>query len=214
MMRRNDYLMHRGDSRNPYGARGGYVDSRSYSNDRDYRNPYGSRGGYVDSRGYDRDMEDMRGRDYRNDYNSNYGEYDSRSYDRDYNRQSSEYNRDYRGYEVRGMMRPMDYESSDKQYEKDLHKWIEKMQKKDRFGAGKEQIIQRAKQMKIQFDEFTEEEFYAIYLAMVTDYKKVANDFNVYIEMAKEFLMDDDISVSPSEKVAIYLYEIVMGGKE
>jgi hypothetical protein len=32
--------------------------------------------------------------------------------------------------------------------------------------------------------------------------------------MAKEFIMDDDIAVSPSEKVCIYMYEIVMGEKE
>ena len=203
MNERNENTMY--DQRNPYGSRGGYVDSRS-----DYRNPYGSRGGYVDSRSDYGYQEDMRGRDYRNDYRSDYNQYDSRSYDRNDYRQSNDYNRDYRGYEMRGMMRPMDYHSGES-YEKDLHKWIEKMQKKDRFGAAKEQIIQRAKQMKIPFEEFTEEEFYAVYLAMVTDYKKVANDFNVYIEMANDFLMDDDIAVSPSEKVHYYLEYIVMG---
>lgn len=198
-MNRRDYEMQ--DQRNPYGSRGGYVDSRS-----DYRNPYGSRGGYVDSRN-DYYGEDMRGRDYRNDYYSNSNQYDSRSYDRNDYRQSDYGYRDYRGYEDH-MNR--DYHSGE-MYKKDLHKWIEKMQKKDRFGAAKEQIIQRAKQMKIQFDEFSEEEFYAVYLAMVTDYKKVSNDFNTYIEMAKDFLMDDDIAVSPREKVHYYLEYIVMG---
>lgn len=191
MNRRNDYLMRK--------------------DERDYRNPYGSQGGYVDSR-Y---QEDMRGRDYRNDYYSGGNQYDSRGYDRYNNRQSNNDHRDYRGYEDYGSMRQMgrDYSMKEEEYKKDLKHWIKKMEAKTPFSYSKEQIIQRAREMKIKFDEFTEDEFYAVYLAMVTDYKKISNDFNVYISLAKDFLMDDDIAVSPSEKVCIYMYEIVMGGK-
>lgn len=105
-----------------------------------------------------------------------------------------------------------DYSYRDeKHYEKDLEEWTEKLKHKDRFRIKKEDIINSAKTMGVKFDEFSEEEFYAVYLMMVSDYKAVANDFRSYLNMAKEWLEDDDIEVSPSEKVCIYMYEIVKG---
>lgn len=133
-----------------------------------------------------------RGRDMRGDYRSDY--------------------RDYR-YDMRYDMRS-DYHSSkggEEEYYEDLERWTEKLKRKDRFHIKKEEIISSAKQMGVRFDEFTEEEFYAVYLMMVSDFKAVANDFRSYLNMAKEWLMDDDIEVSPSEKLCIYLYEIVKG---
>ena len=38
-----------------------------------------------------------------------------------------------------------------------------------------------------------------------------ANEPNTYIAMAKQWLMDDDIEVSPSEKLSIYYYKIIKG---
>lgn len=104
-----------------------------------------------------------------------------------------------------------DYAESEGKWHKDLEHWTEKLKKKDRFHIKKEDVISSAKQMGVKFDEFTEEEFYAVYLMMVSDYKAVANDFRSYLNMAKEWLMDDDIEVSPSEKLCIYYYEIVKG---
>lgn len=104
-----------------------------------------------------------------------------------------------------------DYAESEDKWHKDLEKFTEKLKKKDRFHIKKEDVISSAKQMGVKFDEFTEEEFYAVYLMMVSDYKAVANDFRSYLNMAKEWLMDDDIEVSPSEKLCIYYYEIVKG---
>lgn len=180
----------------------------------DGRNPYGSRGGYVrDSRrgrGYDRAMDERY--DYaersRGDYRGydRYDGYDER-YDRDY-----EYDREYR--------RPMDYaydgaeEEMDKEYEEKLHEWIKKLKKKDRFATSKEDIIRKAKSMDVKFDEFTEDEFYAVYLMMVSDYKHVANDPHHYLAMAKEWLMDDDVEMRGSDKVCAYLYTIVLGENE
>lgn len=69
-------------------------------------NPYGSKGGYVDSRGYD--MRGGNGRDYRgNDYRQSNGRYDNAShsyqdnarYDRN-SQQYDQYNRDY-GYNMK-----------------------------------------------------------------------------------------------------------------
>ena len=67
--------------------------------------------------------------------------------------------------------------------------------------------------MKVKFEEFSEDEFYAVYLMMISDYPSLANEPHTYLAMAKQFLEDKDIAVSPSEKVCIYMYEIVMGEK-
>ena len=64
--------------------------------------------------------------------------------------------------------------------------------------------------MKVDFDEFSEDDFYAIYLMEVSDYPSVSNDPRMYLGMAKAWLEDDDIAVDPSEKVCKYLYEIVL----
>lgn len=201
----------------------------------DMRNPYGSRGGYVSSR-HGRMRGRDRGMDYEYDYPEHDGRYDSRY---DYGHESS---RDYMGdqhygernrpmeYEMYGVggMRPMydyrgsrgrrmdygyDYASEDmeKEYKEDLEDWISKLKKKDRFGLNKDTAIQKAKEMGVRFDEINELEYYAIYLSMVTDYPQISNDPHMYLAMAKDFIFDDDIQVSPSDKVCIYLYKIVLG---
>ena len=48
-----------------------------------------------------------------------------------------------------------DYAQSEEKWKKDLHHWTEKLKKKDRFRATKEDIIASAKSMGIRFDEFT-----------------------------------------------------------
>lgn len=209
--------------------------SRRMGMSRDGRNPYDSRGGYVSSRR-------MRGRDRGMDYNYPMSEYDSR-YDyrgnsnargQDYY-MGSEYPREhsrpmqYELYGVGGMRPRMDYnydygydyrggrdygEDMDKEYEEHLHKWIEKLKKKDRFSWNKEQVIQRAKAMNIKFEDFDENEFYATYLMMISDFKQVANDPNMYIALAKDWLMDDDVELKGSEKLCAYLYTIVLGEDE
>ena len=203
---------------------------------RDGRNPYGSRGGYVSSRrsrggrGRDRDMADY-----------NYGAERDRGYDMRYDREPmradghypmERYGEHHRPmqYEMYGVggMRPMndygydynydyasyDYAKEDEEYKKDLKKWIEKLKGKDRFGWNKEQVIQKAKEMGVKFEDYTEEEFYATYLMMVSDYKNVSNDSHMYLVLAKQFLEDDDIAMKGSEKLCAYLYEIVKGGEE
>lgn len=121
----------------------------------------------------------------------------------DYGRKNYDYNYDY----------GMDYNSMSQDYKNKLKEWVDKLKHKDRFGHPMEKIINQARNMGVKFEEYSELEFYAIYLAMVSDYKTIANDYNMYIKMAKDFLEDDDMAVTPSEKVCIYLYEIVLGGK-
>ena len=148
---------------------------------RDYRD-YASYGGYRGSGMYNPYASDFRsGRDY-NDYN--------------------DYRRDY---DMR------DGGGSEEKYHEDIKRWAEKLKKKDRFNIKKEDVINQAKQMGVKFDEFTEDEFYVVYLMMISDFKTVSNEFRTYLGMAKEWLMDDDIEVDPSEKLCIYYYEIVKG---
>lgn len=193
-----------------------YLSDRASRRSRDRRNPYGAKGGYV------RDREDMaRGRNRRYDRamdeRHDYAEYDRgdyRRYDREY-----EDERDYRDYEYdREHRRDYDYEedyaSEKKDYEKKLKEWIQELKRKDRFGSSKEDIIRKAKSMDVKFDEFDEDEFYAVYLMMVSDYKHVANDPHHYLAMAKEWLMDDDVEMTGSDKVCAYLYTIVLGETE
>ena len=63
--------------------------------------------------------------------------------------------------------------------------------------------------MGVIFRDYGELEFEATYYMLLSDFGSVSNDPHSYIAMAKSFLEDDDISVSPSEKLCIYFYEIV-----
>lgn len=233
-MERNRFLKQEMDGRRGRRGRG-----RDRASGMDGRNPYGSRGGYVTSsrRGRDRAMDS---RDYRSEYDSRYdSRYDAndRASDGHYGfERPREYRRpmeyeifgemtyrdreDYYGSDGRNDYRYEnygqgynDYSSEDPKlkYKEELEKWIKKMKNKDRFQISKQEVISRAKQMGINFEEFTEEEYYAIYLAMVTDYKNIGNDPQKYLDLAKQFLEDDDIELSPSEKVYAYLNYIVLG---
>lgn len=210
-----------------------YLQDRAYRRSmsmRDGRNRYGSRGGYVSSR--------KSGRDRAMDYEHDYPERDSRYNDRHYGehrnqehhmayQQPREYYRpmDYEmyGYGIGGI-RPMmndygygrDYASEDmeKEYKEDLHEWIEKLRRHDIFGLSKQQVIDKAKQMGVRFDKFEEEEFYAIYLMLISDFKQVSNDPHYYLALAKEWLEDDDVAMKGSDKVCAYLYSIVLGKED
>ena len=167
----------------------------------DGRNPYGSKGGYV------RDNA----RSSRNNMNNDYRMNDRRMRDRNYDYDDEEemmedesyydYANDYNDYAEEDMM---------KGYEEDLKKWIKKLMKKDKFKLPKQEVLKKAEEMNIEFEEFSEEEFYAIYLMLVSDYPNIADNPHTYIVMAKQFLEDDDVNVDPSEKVCKYLYEIVL----
>ena len=65
--------------------------------------------------------------------------------------------------------------------------------------------------MRVTFRDYDELEFKATYYMLLSNFGSVSNDPHSYIAMAKSFLEDDDISVSPSEKLCIYFYEIIKG---
>ena len=229
MNRRNvmDYLMSRRDGRNPYGSRGGYVDSR-----RDYRYEY--------DRNYNRDDYAER---YPRDYNSTANsqqEYDRRN--RNYEQPSRRDMGTYYPFNVTGQFgrydghypMPMMYDyRKDYNYDMtgdygetlskdELKTWNKKLMReiddKEKSFFTKENISHKAQQMGINMQGFNEEELATATLMMYTDYSKalkpyLGSNMDIYIAMAKEFLVDPDASVKGGEKLAIYHDCIVDDGE-
>lgn len=196
------------------GRRGSYNISGNY----DRRNPYGSAGGYV------RDSESRGGRggnrgnsnDYNMDYertnrNGNRGDYSS-----DYN-----YGSDYHyGYNMGAPI--MDYNRYDRkaerdeedEYYKELERWTNKLKRKNKFNINENQVMEMAKRSNLSMKDYDEKEFYATFLMMVSDYGKVSSDPQMFVEMSKAFLEDDDTELKGSEKLCKYLYAIVLDDDE
>ena len=161
---------------------------------------------------YDRMHEGDRTTDYEDNYSRsrdrNYHDPYDMKYDRDYDRRSR---RDYMHDGYDRYSEYYDYEEMEKEYHEDLNRWIGKLKRKDKFGLSYDEVIQHAKNNGVSFNDFDEKEFYAVYLMVISDFKSISNDPNVYIKMAKDFLYDDDIEVTPKEKLCIYYYKIVKG---
>jgi hypothetical protein len=106
----------------------------------------------------------------------------------------------------------MDYQEDyqDNEYMEDLHDWIDSLKKDDKFGMSIEQVIQHAKTIGANFNDYSEEELYAIYLANVSDYGDIITDPTIFIRMAINFMTDKDSIVKGSEKVCEYLYTFIM----
>lgn len=104
-----------------------------------------------------------------------------------------------------------DYHMEDEEYKKELHQWIEKLKAKDTFRVSKEQIIRQAKSMGVNFNKYSEDEFYAVYLMHLSDYPGLMSDYISYIKMAKFWLDDDDVEYRGTEKLCGYLTHIVIG---
>ena len=103
-----------------------------------------------------------------------------------------------------------DYDDA-KEYHKELENWMDKLKRYDRFNLRKEDVLRKAKDMNVQFHNFDEMEFYVTYLMMLSDFKQISNDPHQYLIMAKEWLEDNDVKRSGSEKLCAYLYTIVLG---
>ena len=194
-----------------------------YNRNRDERNPYGSRGGYVDSargRGRGRDMDEA---DYaRRDYND-YGDMRRRDYaDEDYRG-----NREYRrgGRTSRGRDYGDYAEYDDREYardghgeygvlsEEDMHKWQKSLKNNDGTKGEhfrKEQITPLIKQMNIDVQSMGGEEIFCLAMNMMySDYCKTAKEYGVdkpdfYAKLAKDFLQDKDFGGEPEEKLWLY----------
>lgn len=201
-----------GDGRNPYGSRGGYVSSRRPRRDRDmedmgmYGIPKGDyrRGAMPPMRDYDDyDMRgDMRGRDY-----ADYEMHDMRG-------------RDYGDYGMDYGMRDYGEMEYGKMSHEDIEKWKKHMKNQDgTMGEHfkKDQVMQAARQIGVNPEEYGEHIFPLVMNMMYSDYCAVAKKFGLdrpdfYAELAKAFLNDKDFEGEPEEKV--YLYYKCISEKE
>lgn len=220
------YLMEqmRGDGRNPYGSRGGYVTSRDPR--RRDRGQYDERD--MDYR-YERDNGHYRGEYERYPYEEMRGDFEySRQY-RDGNR-PNEMRGDYRGGDYGDYGNEMDYRgrrrNSRGQYmsdrgdygddmrlsKEDMKEWEKKLVNDDgSHGAhfDKEQIDQVARSIGIDPKEFGDGVLCMATQMMYSDYCGVAKKFGVdrleyYIELAKAFLKDKDFDGDGAEKLFLY----------
>ena len=149
------------------------------------------------------------------DYNSNMRGYDG-YWDRETNRELFESDMRGRGYGDYRYDYAGDYgESLTKE---ELEHWKKKLMKelddKDKQFFSKETIGNKAKQMGVKMEGFNEDELLVTTLMMYTDYCKVlknyvGNNMDIYIMLAKSFLMDSDASVKGGEKLAVYYDNIV-----
>ena len=189
------------DERNPYGSRGGYVTSGRYRRDRDmddYGMPKGDyrRGAMPPMRDYnDYDMRgDMRGRDY-----AEHEMHDMRG-------------RDYGDYGMDYGMRDYGEMEYGKMSHKDIENWKRHMKNQDgTMGEHfkKDQVMQAARQIGVNPEEYGEHIFPLVMNMMYSDYCAVAKKFGLdrpdfYAELAKAFLNDKDFSGEPEEKVWLY----------
>lgn len=223
----------RGDGRNPYGSRGGYITSRDPRHRRDrgeYDEPYMDYPHERDTRHHHREYEQepyakMRGNfeydryDYGDDYD--YGE-DMR----DYRGGRRDGRMDY-GYDdmpdMRGRRRNArgQYMRDRRDYGDDMDERLTKQEMKEwekdlinddgSRGAHfqEEQIHQMAKQMGINPDDFQDGLLCLITNVKYSDYCAVARKYGVdrldfYIDMAKAFLKDKDFDGDGSEKAFLY----------
>lgn len=202
---------------------------------RDGRNPYGSRGGYVTSR--DPRRRDRMGR--MEDYNYSRGrdyEYEGPEYpNRDMAMRRDGH---YYPFEITGKMgyeeemfdpyyqdmmhdyargRGRDYAGAEMLSNRELMDWSQKLMKeveeKDKAFFKYENIEKKAKDMGIQFDKFTFDEFYLVCLMMYTDYCKTLGTANmdIYLRLAKDWLCDEDVAMRYGEKLSSYYDFVVMG---
>lgn len=134
-------------------------------------------------------------------------------YDYDYDRPRSEYRDEYRDYESKYSNYDDDYEDefSEQEYVQYLEDWIQRLKSRVKVDTSYDLIIKLAREMSVKFKEFTELEFYATYLMLASDFPYISGDPRIFVQMAKSFLEDDDIEVTPSEKLCIYLCKIVRG---
>lgn len=236
-MARNRRMSGGRDGRNPYGSSGGYVSSRRPRRDRGMNedmargmnrgnrggnrgsNDYGSYGAEYDSRmDYDYGTGEYNPRDsvYGRELYGYYGDtpfeirrnYPMRDHARGENRgYDYNYNRDY----------GMDYGEDETMLSKEeLEEWdeelMEKFDTREKEMFKKDKVMKRAEDLSIKFDHFKPEEYYTTVIMLYSDYKKTLGTANIdiYLRLAKDWLMDDDVEMKYGEKLAAYYDNVVM----
>ena len=182
--RKNRYLQDRMDGRR--GRRDYSMSDRKPRSIRDYGDYGDTYSGYHGNGGYRMDY----GNDYRHDR-------------RDY---TSDYRRDYRDYADYN-----DYNDYADEWEDELKKWSKKLKKYDKFNIPKEELLKLAEQMKVEFEDYSEEEFIATYYMLLSDFPNIGNQPQTYLAMSKQWLEDEDAEMQGCEKLCAYYYTIVKG---
>ena len=217
-MRRGDMARGRRDMRSGYDMgdynRYGYPERDSR---RDYTS-YSSADYAMGGRDYERGGQYDRGSIYPFDVSGMFARYDS-NYDdmargRDYARGRRDYGDYARGRHDYGY----DYSMGDECLTpEELEYWMkdlmDELDEKDKPMFKMENVIKRAKDMGVEFDKFTPEEFHVVTLMQVTDYGKTLGMSNVdtYIRLSKDWMLDKDSALKGSEKLAAYRDYIIMG---
>lgn len=228
-----DMLMRRPrmDGRNPYGSKGGYVTSYDPRHRDMARGRRNRMDGLMmdDMRRYHEgkseyslgEMTQQR-QPMRHDPYTPYGYYDERRMPR---RDGHDvYPVEFMGavgmpssYETRRPMRDYAGDYGDRLTRDELHRWAQdllaEVEEKDRGIFSKENILKKARDLGIKFDEVNEDEFYVTTLMMLTDYSKTLGTANVdlYLKLAKDWLWDDDVDIRYGEKLAVYYDTVVCG---
>lgn len=118
--------------------------------------------------------------------------------------------RDYRGRDMRYDYGSEAYLSDDElmEWSKDLMRDVEE---KDKPYFSKENMERKAKDMGIEFKEFTFPELYTTALMQYTDFHKTlgTGNMDLYVRMAKDWMDDPDSELQYGEKLAKYYDEII-----
>ena len=211
---RNDYESHNTEYDSNYGA--DYGTGEYNPRDSVYgRELYGYYGDtpFEIKRGYSMRDSEMdyarggrgrdRGMDYAGDYERN----------RDMNYDYARGGRRYYGNDYR-----MDYGEDETMLSKEeLEEWTKELMEdfdaREKEMFKKEKIMKRAEDLGIKFDHFKPEEYYTTVIMLYKDYKKDLGTSNVdiYLRLAKSWLMDDDVEMKHGEKLAAYYDNVVMG---
>lgn len=188
-------------------ARGDYGDMRDmhYGERQGNFRPVEAMGYFTGYYGGGEDMARGGRRDYGYDYN----------YDMNYDYARRGGRRDY-GYDMGYDMRSRydygyDYagDMGESLTKEELEHWCKKMMseldEREKQMFSKETILQRAKNMGIQFDKFSEMEFYVNVVKNYTDHKKsIGENPEMAVKLARDDFNDEDGEYKGSEWLAVY----------
>lgn len=131
---------------------------------------------------------------------------------------------DYGRYDMRGRGGRRDYGYYGEDYgdygetltKEELEKWCNKMMSKlndrEKQMFSKESILQRAKNIGIQFEGFTEMEYYVNVVKNYTDHKKsIGENPDMAMKLARDDFFDEDGEYKGSEWLAVYFDTFVEG---
>lgn len=129
-------------------------------------------------------------------------------YSRGGRRDYADYNYDMR-YDMRGGRYDYAGDYGENLTNEELEHWCKKMMseldEREKQMFSKEAILQRAKNMGIQFDKFSEMEFYVNVIKNYTDHKKsIGENPDMAIKLAKDDFFDEDGQYKGSEWLAVY----------